>query len=151
MAEAAVALSYPEPERQGKFLGLWLVRDCPSHLFHFHPNLASQSFRIGGQVVGGAINLGINAKRNEAGSVSYTVYLIFIALRTSTAPLLLLNYPDDNRRMPRPGRRLLPHEAGERPAHGRRDREPAVEALGLDGVQARVQAVHAPEGAHGLT
>ncbi|KAL1659692.1 major facilitator superfamily domain-containing protein [Schizophyllum commune] len=63
MAEAAVALSYPEPERQGKFLGLWL------------------SFRIGGQVVGGAINLGINAKRNEAGSVSYTVYLIFIALQ----------------------------------------------------------------------
>ena len=25
MAEAAVALSYPEPERQGKFLGLWLL------------------------------------------------------------------------------------------------------------------------------
>lgn len=24
--EAAVALSYPEPERQGKFLGFWLVR-----------------------------------------------------------------------------------------------------------------------------
>ena len=63
MAEGAIALSYPEPAREGKFLGLWLT------------------FRVGGQIVGGAINLGINANRNEAGSVSYTVYLIFIALR----------------------------------------------------------------------
>ncbi|TRM62413.1 hypothetical protein BD626DRAFT_499150 [Schizophyllum amplum] len=63
MAEAAIALSYPEPERQGKFLGLWLT------------------FKIGGQIVGGAINLGINAKNSEAGSVSYTVYLVFIALQ----------------------------------------------------------------------
>ena len=51
--------------------------------------------------------------------------------------------------MPRPGRRLLPHEAGERAADGRRDREPAVEALGLDGVQARVQAVLRCEGEAG--
>ncbi|KAL1716762.1 major facilitator superfamily domain-containing protein [Schizophyllum commune] len=63
MAEAAIALSYPEPERQGKFLGLWLT------------------FKIAGQIVGGAINLGVNANRNEAGSVSYTVYLVFIALQ----------------------------------------------------------------------
>lgn len=35
MAEAAIALSYPEPYNQGRFLGFWL------------------SFRIGGQVVGG--------------------------------------------------------------------------------------------------
>ncbi|KAL1688139.1 major facilitator superfamily domain-containing protein [Schizophyllum commune] len=63
MAEAAIALSYPEPERQGKFLGLWLT------------------FKIAGQIVGGAINLGVNAHRNEAGSVSYTVYLVFIALQ----------------------------------------------------------------------
>ncbi|KAI4524914.1 hypothetical protein K525DRAFT_266557 [Schizophyllum commune Loenen D] len=54
MAEAAIALSYTEPERQGKFLGLWLT------------------FKIAGQIVGGAINLGVNANRNEAGSVSYT-------------------------------------------------------------------------------
>ncbi|KAL1660027.1 major facilitator superfamily domain-containing protein [Schizophyllum commune] len=50
MAEAAIALSYTEPERQGKFLGLWLT------------------FKIAGQIVGGAINLGVNANRNEAGS-----------------------------------------------------------------------------------
>ncbi|KIY73603.1 MFS general substrate transporter [Cylindrobasidium torrendii FP15055 ss-10] len=77
MAEGAIALSYPEPERQGKFLGFWLT------------------FRIGGQIVGGAINLGINANRNTAGSVSYTVYLIFIALQC-LAPFcgLLLTSPE---------------------------------------------------------
>ncbi|KIY44134.1 hypothetical protein FISHEDRAFT_51852 [Fistulina hepatica ATCC 64428] len=63
MAEGAIALNYPEPERRGKFLGLWLT------------------FRIAGQVVGGAINVGINANANQAGSVSYTVYLVFIALQ----------------------------------------------------------------------
>jgi MFS family permease len=35
MAEAAIALGYPEPYNQGRFLGFWL------------------SFRVGGQVVGG--------------------------------------------------------------------------------------------------
>ena len=63
MAEAAIALSYPEPERQGRFLGLWL------------------SFRVGGQVLGGAVNLGLNAHRNEAGSVSYAVLIVFIVLQ----------------------------------------------------------------------
>ncbi|KAJ5569637.1 uncharacterized protein N7459_009067 [Penicillium hispanicum] len=63
MAEAAIALAYPEPYNQGRFLGFWL------------------SFRVGGQILGGAINLGLNANRSSAGSVSYTVYLIFIALQ----------------------------------------------------------------------
>lgn len=63
MAEAAIALSYPEPYNQGRFLGFWL------------------SFRVGGQILGGIINLGINANRSTSGSISYTVYLIFIALQ----------------------------------------------------------------------
>ncbi|CAG8249968.1 unnamed protein product [Penicillium olsonii] len=63
MAEAAIALSYPEPYNQGRFLGFWL------------------GFRVGGQILGGAINLGINAERSTSGSVSYTVYIIFIALQ----------------------------------------------------------------------
>ncbi|KAL4995261.1 hypothetical protein BDV10DRAFT_203193 [Aspergillus recurvatus] len=63
MAESAIALSYPEPQNQGRFLGFWL------------------SFRVGGQIVGGAINLGVNVHRNTAGSVSYVVYYIFIALQ----------------------------------------------------------------------
>ncbi|PLN84792.1 hypothetical protein BDW42DRAFT_183483 [Aspergillus taichungensis] len=63
MAETAIALSYPEPYTQGRFLGFWL------------------SFRVGGQILGGAINLGLNADRSTAGSVSYAVYLVFIALQ----------------------------------------------------------------------
>ena len=81
MAEAAIALSYPEPYNQGRFLGFWL------------------SFRLGGQVLGGAINLGLNADRNEAGKVSYTVYLIFIVLQ-ALGPFagLLLNKPSQVQR-----------------------------------------------------
>jgi MFS family permease len=77
MAEAAIALSYPEPHNQGKFLGFWL------------------SFRVGGQVLGGAINLGLNAKNGQAGKVSYNVYLVFIALQ-ALGPFagLLLNKPE---------------------------------------------------------
>lgn len=76
MAEAAIALSYPEPYNQGRFLGLWLM------------------FRVGGQVLGGAVNLGLNAHRDEAGSVSYGVYQVFIALQAA-APFagLLLTAP----------------------------------------------------------
>jgi MFS family permease len=76
MAEAAIALSYPEPYNQGRFLGFWL------------------SFRVGGQILGGAISLGINANRATEGSVSYTVYIIFIVLQ-ALGPFagLLLNSP----------------------------------------------------------
>lgn len=63
MAEAAIALAYPEPWNQGRFLGLWL------------------SFRVGGNILGGAINLGLNAGRNTAGKVSYSVFEVFIALQ----------------------------------------------------------------------
>jgi hypothetical protein len=50
---------------------------------------------LGGQILGGAINLGLNADRNEAGKVSYTVYLIFIALQAA-GPFVaaLLNPPE---------------------------------------------------------
>lgn len=81
MAEAAIALSYPEPYNQGRFLGFWL------------------SFRLGGQVLGGAINLGLNAENNHAGKVSYTVYLVFIALQAvGPVAALLLNKPSQVQR-----------------------------------------------------
>lgn len=81
MAEAAIALSYPEPYNQGRFLGFWL------------------SFRVGGQILGGAISLGINSKRATAGSVSYTVYIIFIVLQ-ALGPFtgLFLNKPSQVQR-----------------------------------------------------
>ena len=76
-AEAAIALAYPEPHNRGKVLGYWLT------------------YRLGGQILGGAINLGLNADANEAGKVSYKVYLIFIALQ-ALGPFvaLLLNKPE---------------------------------------------------------
>lgn len=78
MAEAAIAIAYPEPWNRGKALGYWLT------------------YRLGGQVLGGAINLGLNADRNEAGKVSYTVFLVFIAIQ-ATGPLvaLFLNKPEE--------------------------------------------------------
>jgi len=76
MAEAAVAIAYPEPWNRGKALGYWLT------------------YRLSGQIIGGAINLGLNADRNEAGKVSYAVFLVFIGLQAA-GPLvgLLLNSP----------------------------------------------------------
>ena len=81
MAEAAIAIAYPEPYNRGKVLGYWLT------------------FRLGGQILGGAINLGLNAKNNHAGRVSYTVYLIFIALQ-AVGPFVgfLLNKPEQVQR-----------------------------------------------------
>ncbi|OJT06505.1 hypothetical protein TRAPUB_2664 [Trametes pubescens] len=75
-AEAAIALAYPEPYNQGKFLGFWLT------------------FRVFGQLIGGAVNLGLNSKNGHAGKVSYTVYIVFIVLQ-SLAPFagLLLTPP----------------------------------------------------------
>lgn len=77
MAEAAIAMAYPEPWNKGKALGYWLT------------------FRLSGQIIGGAINLGLNADRNGAGKVSYVVFLVFIAIQ-STGPLvaLFLNKPE---------------------------------------------------------
>ncbi|EKV19108.1 hypothetical protein PDIG_06050 [Penicillium digitatum PHI26] len=59
MAEAAIALSYPDPDNQERFLGFWL------------------SFRVGGQMLGAIISLGINAHRSTSSSILFTVYLRF--------------------------------------------------------------------------
>lgn len=77
MAEAAIAIAYPEPWNKGKALGYLLT------------------YRLGGQILGGAINLGVNADRDQAGKVSYTVFLMFIALQASGPFVaLLLNRPE---------------------------------------------------------
>lgn len=70
MAEAAIAIAYPEPWNRGKALGYWLT------------------YRLSGQILGGAINLGLNANRSKAGKVSYTVYQVFIALQAA-GPLVV--------------------------------------------------------------
>lgn len=76
MAETAIAIAYPEPWNKGKALGYWLT------------------YRLSGQIIGGAVNLGLNAKANTAGSVSYHVYILFITIQ-ALGPFvaLLLNKP----------------------------------------------------------
>ncbi|KAF1847830.1 uncharacterized protein K460DRAFT_352905 [Cucurbitaria berberidis CBS 394.84] len=77
MAEAAIAIAYPEPWNKGKALGYWLT------------------YRLAGQILGGAINLGLNVKRDKAGKVTYTVYLVFIALQCAGPVVsLFLNKPN---------------------------------------------------------
>ncbi|GAW25859.1 putative major facilitator superfamily transporter [Rosellinia necatrix] len=76
MAEAAIAIAYPEPWNKGKALGYWLT------------------YRLFGSIIGGAINLGLNANTNTAGKVSYTVFIIFIAIQAAGPFVgLLLNKP----------------------------------------------------------
>ena len=87
MAEAAIAIAYPEPWNRGKALGYWLT------------------YRLSGQILGGAINLGLNVNDGEAGKVSYTVFLVFIALQASGPFVaLLLNSPSKVER--RDGRKV---------------------------------------------
>ncbi|RSL74315.1 hypothetical protein CEP53_000364 [Fusarium sp. AF-6] len=75
-SEAAIGISYPEPRNRGRLVAYWL------------------SWTRVGQILGGAINLGLNADRNEAGKVSYKVYLVFIALQAlGPFAALLLNRP----------------------------------------------------------
>lgn len=63
--EATIGITYPEPRYRGRMIAYWL------------------SWTRFGQLMGGAINLGLNVDRNEAGSVSYKVYLIFIGLQAA--------------------------------------------------------------------
>ncbi|GAA6062493.1 hypothetical protein JCM10212_001866 [Sporobolomyces blumeae] len=75
--EAAVAMSYPEPKNAGRFLGTWL------------------SFRVLGQILGGAINLGLSATQATAGKVNPKVYLIFIAIQAAGPFAAFLLPPPD--------------------------------------------------------
>jgi len=63
MVEAGILLSYPEPEVRAKQMSYWLC------------------FRVGGQLVGGAINLGVSAHNTQKGSISPKIYIIFITLQ----------------------------------------------------------------------
>lgn len=74
-AEASIVLTYPEPYNQGRFLGFWL------------------SFRLAPQLLGGTINLGLNARSGAAGKVAYTVYIVFVILQALTQAAAFLLTP----------------------------------------------------------
>ena len=80
--EGTIALSYPERKRHGLYISYWLM------------------FRVMGQFVGGAINLGLNAKNNNSGSLSDDTYIVFVVLQC-IGPLvaMLLSNPQQVHRI----------------------------------------------------
>ncbi|EPQ28045.1 uncharacterized protein PFL1_04372 [Pseudozyma flocculosa PF-1] len=62
-AEGAIILAYPERRRQARYISYWLM------------------FRVLGQLLGGIINLSLNANNSEAGSISLDTYLVFVILQ----------------------------------------------------------------------
>ncbi|KAF4551869.1 UNC93-like protein 2 [Elsinoe fawcettii] len=78
-SEGAVALGYPEPEKRGKYMNIWLW------------------FRVGGPLLGGLIVLALNndASAKAKGKVGSQTYLVFVALQCLGAPIaLLLSKPE---------------------------------------------------------
>lgn len=74
-SEGAIVLSYPERNKQGVYLSYWLM------------------YRVGGQLLGGIINLALNASNNEEGSISPNTYLVFIALQAAAPFVAMLLSP----------------------------------------------------------
>lgn len=70
-AEAAIIIGYPSPGDRAFYLAIW------------------QTAKAAGPIVGGAINLGLNANRETAGSVSSTTYIVFIVIMCLGLPIAL--------------------------------------------------------------
>ncbi|KAK3690306.1 major facilitator superfamily domain-containing protein [Podospora appendiculata] len=76
-AEGAIILSYPEHAKRGRYLALWL------------------GFKNSGQLIGGAINLGLNASNAKTGKVSWVTLLVFVILQAFALPLAFLLSPPE--------------------------------------------------------
>lgn len=74
-AEAAIIIGYPPPGDRAFYLAIW------------------QSAKAAGPIVGGCINLGLNANRQTAGSVSSSTYIVFIVIMCLGLPLALCLSP----------------------------------------------------------
>lgn len=64
LCEGAIVLAYPEKHRRGRYLAYWLAS------------------RIVGQMVGGAVTLGVNSSKGERGHISVQTYLVFISIQS---------------------------------------------------------------------
>ncbi|KAF4830551.1 UNC93-like protein 2 [Colletotrichum siamense] len=71
-SEASIAVGYPEAEKRGRYVGIWM------------------GIRQMGPLVGGAISLALNIKTSEKGKVTYTTYLGLVAISSLGAPFALL-------------------------------------------------------------
>ncbi|KAL4784884.1 major facilitator superfamily domain-containing protein [Aspergillus varians] len=77
-SEAAIAVGYPEEEKRGRYVAIWM------------------GIRQMGPLVGGAISLAINVNTAHEGKVAYTTYLGLVAISSLGAPIaLLLSQPQD--------------------------------------------------------
>jgi MFS family permease len=74
-AEAAIVIGYPSPTERAFYLAVW------------------QTAKASGPIVGGAINLGLNAGRDTAGSVGSSTYIVFIVIMCLGLPIALLLSP----------------------------------------------------------
>ncbi|KAI8933881.1 hypothetical protein NX059_009578 [Plenodomus lindquistii] len=74
-AEAAIIIGYPSPGDRAFYLAVW------------------QTAKAAGPIVGGAINLGLNANRKTTGSVSSTTYIVFIVIMCLGLPVALCLSP----------------------------------------------------------
>lgn len=61
-AEAAIIIGYPSPKDRAFYLAIW------------------QTAKAAGPIVGGAINLSLNADKSSAGSISSSTYIAFIVI-----------------------------------------------------------------------
>ncbi|KAF1970341.1 hypothetical protein BU23DRAFT_570747 [Bimuria novae-zelandiae CBS 107.79] len=61
--EGAIATGYPENDKRGRYIATWFT------------------FRNFGNIIGGAVSLGLNHKVNHKGKVSYQTYWAFIAIQ----------------------------------------------------------------------
>ncbi|KAJ5883892.1 uncharacterized protein N7473_010778 [Penicillium subrubescens] len=77
-SEAAIAVGYPEQERRGRYVAIWM------------------GIRQMGPLVGGAISLALNVNTSHVGKVTYTTYLGLVAISSLGAPFsLLLSQPQN--------------------------------------------------------
>ncbi|WVR06120.1 hypothetical protein IAU60_003150 [Kwoniella sp. DSM 27419] len=72
VAESSAMISYPEANRRGLYLSIWVM------------------FRNLGSVISGAISLGLNIATAGAGAVSTSTYLVFVGLECIGVPAALL-------------------------------------------------------------
>ena len=74
-AEAAVIIGYPSPKDRAFYLAIW------------------QTAKALGPIVGGAINLALNADQSSSGSVSTKTYIVFIVIMCLGLPIALCLSP----------------------------------------------------------
>ncbi|GME42573.1 putative duf895 domain membrane protein [Neofusicoccum parvum] len=74
-SEAAIVLGYPEHRKRGRYVAIWLA------------------IRNVGQLIGGAVNFGLNVRYATTGKVGYATYLVLIALQCCGLPLALALSP----------------------------------------------------------